>query len=118
MQDQFFDQPGGTQVLPRSGNEAGWKSAPFDGRIVDRPSDTSSRQDVKDPPTSQTNNISNRSEFEPNRHAGKPRFVAWPWLTGAASIALAALIWIGFALGRPGCTDAARASDREQAARS
>ena len=101
MRDQFFDQLGGVHILSQSGNEGDRMDAPLDGRAADRPPNASSGQGVEDPPADHTNDVSNRSPFEPRTRTGKPRFAAWPWVAGVAFVALAALVWIGFAH-RPG----------------
>ena len=97
MRDQFFDQLGGVHVPPQPGNDPGRTTASLDGRVPDRPSDTSSGEGVVDSPDSQTSDISSRPAFERRRRTGKPQFAAWPWVAGVALVALAALIWIGSA---------------------
>jgi membrane fusion protein, multidrug efflux system len=97
MRDQFFDQLGGVHVPPQSGNDAGRTNAPLDVRIADRLSDTSSGQGVENSLASRTKDIRNRSEFEPRRRTGKPRFAAWPWVAAVALVALVGLVWTDLA---------------------
>src|SRR5712671_7597311 len=72
MRDQFLDELGGVQVLPESSTGAGRLEVTIDERVAGRPLD------------------------EHGERAAAARSTAWPWVVGAAVIALAAVFWVGF----------------------
>src|SRR3984893_2401837 len=72
MRDQFLDELGGVHVPPESAKGAGGLEVTIDERVAGRPLD------------------------EHGERAAAARSTAWPWVVGAAVIALAALFWLGF----------------------
>src|SRR3984893_15440371 len=69
MRDQFLDELGGVRVFPESSKGAGRME--IDERLAGRP-------------------------LEHGERAGPPRSTAWPWVVGAAVVALVAVFWVGF----------------------
>ena len=75
MRDQFLDELGGVHVPPQS---------------------SKGERAVEDCADGHLNEISNWSDGEGQRRPADARSAAWPWVVGAAVIALAAVFWVGF----------------------
>lgn len=54
------------------------------------------------------NEISNWSDAEGPRHSAAARSTVWPWVLGAAVMALAAVFWVGFSQTEGGQTSSAQ----------
>jgi multidrug efflux system membrane fusion protein len=95
MRDQFPDQLRGVHVLPESLKGAGRMEVPIDGEGEGRPLDEHGQRAVADRLGSPMNDTGNWSDAEGPRRPAAARPTAWPWVVGAAAIALAAVSWIG-----------------------
>src|ERR1700730_15441462 len=96
MRDQFLDELGGVHVLPETSKGAGRTELTSDERVAGRPLDEHGERAVEDWADGHLNEISNWSDPEGPRRSTAARSTAWPWVVGAAVIALAALFWVGF----------------------
>src|SRR5712671_4628067 len=96
MRDQFLDELGGVQVLPESSKSAGRTTVSIDETVAEHPADAHGERAVEDWADGHVNESSNWSDTEGPRGSAAARSTAWPWVVGAAVIALAALFGVGF----------------------
>jgi multidrug efflux system membrane fusion protein len=93
MQQQSFDQLSGIHESS-TGESPTMLSA--DDRAAAHPRDEHGERTVEDPADSPMNELGNGADAKGPRRSGVGRSRAWPWATGAAVIALAAVFWVGF----------------------
>src|ERR1700737_3148314 len=96
MRDQFLDELGGVHVLPETSKGAGRTELTSDERVAGRPLDEHGERAVEDRLGSHMNDLGSWSGTERPGRSAAARSTAWPWVVGAAVIALAAVFWIGF----------------------
>jgi len=96
MRDQFLDELGAVQVLPESSKSAGRTTVSIDETVAEHPADAHGERAVEDWADGHVNESSNWSDTEGPRGSAAARSTAWPWVVGAAVIALAAVFWVGF----------------------
>jgi multidrug efflux system membrane fusion protein len=98
MRDHFLDQLGGGHFAREEPEEEGETKAstdqPIARRLFGEPREQVDRQ-------GRTENDATGFEAEASQRPGVARAKAWPWVVAAVGLALAALVWIGFAY-RPG----------------
>src|SRR3984893_8790371 len=95
MRDQFLDELGGVHVLPETSKGAGRMELTIDERVAGRSLDEHGERAVEDRLCSHLNDLGSWSGTEGPGRSAAARSTAWPWVTGAAVIALAALFWVG-----------------------
>jgi multidrug efflux system membrane fusion protein len=93
MQEQSFNHLGGVRESSK-GESPTMLSA--DDRAAAHPRDEHGERAVEDPADGPMNELGNGADAKGPRRYGVGRSRAWPWATGAAVIALAAVFWVGF----------------------
>src|ERR1700738_3024569 len=96
MREQFLDELGGVRVPPESSKGAGRTKVSIDETVAGEPPDEHGERADEGWADGHVNEISNWSDTEGPRRSTAARSTAWPWVVGAAVIALAALFWVGF----------------------
>src|ERR1700720_2721539 len=96
MRDQFLDELGGSHVPPESSKGAGRTKVSIDETVAGHPPNEHGERAVEDWADGHMNEISNWSDTEGPRRSAAARSTAWPWVVGAAVIALAAVFWVSF----------------------
>jgi membrane fusion protein, multidrug efflux system len=96
MRDLFLDELGGVHVPSESSKGAGRTKVSIDETVAGHPPDEHGERAIEDWADGHLNEISNWSDTEGPRRSAAARSAAWPWVVGAAAIALAAVFWVGF----------------------
>jgi multidrug efflux system membrane fusion protein len=96
MRDQSTDQLGGVHVRPGSSKGAGQTKVSIDETVGAYPPDDHGERALEDWADAHVNEISNWSDTEGPRRSVARRSRAWPWMVGAAVIALAVVFWVSF----------------------